>query len=413
MSARPRKGSVRKVVKLEKNGIKKSINIGQWLSEQNATSSGADKYCPPPLHPSPLAPHAPQQRQPQPPIAQLLYTSDADPSFDHEPLSDEEIGVDGDAGGRPSSTSTQPPPAYPLDSIRPEMHESFLINIQQARQDHEAMNALYTAKLQAKLKNVTCSTCCSTATFQCSSGSTVRVISPLGVNILEVPHMKCNSPACGSQYYPRPTQIGCLPGTANAWQLQRVDDIPVLWFHYSVLEEMDQLVYKCKRLSTTGYVDALAHRWPGGISDCGLSAYTLREQIIAAVNEYRFADTHMKTLPEALPGWPVGLLACCLSCYQQAHGAAGQAIRWLHTLHFDLCFKLALFQKRNLSLAYPAPPNRKLFTDNAAVQTFLQQCDQQQGNAAAEGHGATGGATDSCSSFKADKVVAQAYSKVG
>ena len=91
----------------------------------------------------------------------------------------------------------------------------------------------------------------------------------------------------------------------------------------------------------------------------------LRKQLTDALREYQYLDTHVKSLPEALSGYPLGPEEPCGACagYRVQEGQ-------MHTLHFDWCFKLVLLRWRNASLQYPAPANHRAFVDNAEVQQF-------------------------------------------
>ena len=91
----------------------------------------------------------------------------------------------------------------------------------------------------------------------------------------------------------------------------------------------------------------------------------LRKQLAAALCEYQYLDTHVRTLCEGLQGWPLGPHDPCGACagYSSRSGA-------IHTLQFDYCFKLPLLNWRNYDLFYPAPPNRRLFAGNSDVQQF-------------------------------------------
>lgn len=220
-----------------------------------------------------------------------------------------------------------------------------------------------------------------------ADGATVYVITLTACHAIQLPLLGCTT--CNQRYYPHPLQLACLPGNTNAYHLQRSDQ-PLLWFHLSLLEQLDSLQFHARLDGMYSITEALHDLWDrlqpwGTPAEAGQAAAgssslacssaaaasgrpskdTLRKQLTDALREYQYLDTHVKSLPEALSGWPLGPEEPCGACagYRAQEGQ-------MHTLHFDCCFKLVLLRWRGASLQYPKPANRRVFMDNADVQRF-------------------------------------------
>jgi hypothetical protein len=101
-----------------------------------------------------------------------------------------------------------------------------------------------------------------------------------------------------------------------------------------------------------------------------LTADTLRRQLADAVREYQYAMAALVTLPEDITGWPTGKKRPCAACKSgRCH------------LSFDMIFKLEWLRRRKYNLSYKQPANSRRFISNSERSDLLEEVDvalQQQ-----------------------------------
>lgn len=220
---------------------------------------------------------------------------------------------------------------------------------------------------------------------------TVHLCTQLAIHQLEVWPVQCAH--CHHVHRVGPLQLGCMPGTANAFTRQQTG-VPLIWFSMDLLQHLDRAIFVEGNQSIYKYVETRQAGWLCSRQVMGLrppdddplslpelpdsckqqklpvAADALRRQLGDAVREYGRARTMLETLPEQLPGWPLESEVPCAACLpDKAH------------LSYDMCFKLEQLGRKGFNLDAEVAADQRRIISHAATIDSLAQIDsimQQQ-----------------------------------
>ena len=149
------------------------------------------------------------------------------------------------------------------DSIRPDMHRSYVENAEQQRQ----LNAARLEAEKVALRNVLnalprrCRRCGSSDLQSCSP-AVVLVVSVHYRFTLEVPLASCSDASCGGSWAPSPFAVGCFPATPKvSWDVALSGPAkPARWFDMRLLQLGDGLVFEGRRPTAVHGFSVVVHR---------------------------------------------------------------------------------------------------------------------------------------------------------
>jgi hypothetical protein len=219
---------------------------------------------------------------------------------------------------------------------------------------------------------------------------TVYLCTQLAIHELRMQPWRCAE--CGYAHRVGPLQLGCLPGTANAFTMQQTG-MPLIWFSMDLLQHLDRAVFVEGDQSIYKYVEARQAGWLSNRHVMGLqphddgsislpelpdsykvqqppvSADTIRRQLGDALREYGRIRTKVETLSEQLPGYPSKAGVPCPACLP------GKA-----QISVDLCFKLEQVKRPGFTLDDEGAADQRRVVSHKATTDALAQidCDMQQ-----------------------------------
>lgn len=206
---------------------------------------------------------APEQAPPPPPfqhdrgLSNEGAVSDQD-SLDVE-LAEDDQWYDCESEDEVPETSQ---PKQSFDNIRKRMVDYYTLY---ARDVHEQVSSLPQAE-KTLFETVLQQGGCRCQDPACRGGTEVvnpspfsaYVITMSGCHLVQLPVLRCRT--CSVHFQPNPLQLGCLPGNVNAYE-PRISQTPVLWFHMSLLQQIDSLQYFAKMSAMYSTAKALHDVW--------------------------------------------------------------------------------------------------------------------------------------------------------
>ena len=313
----------------------------------------------------------------------------------------------------PSSPGAAPSSATsPFDSIRDGLEDSFIKNFTANVRSQSELAVAEHQHLQQQADSVQCAcpTCGCDGPHNASGafGATVLLGTLLGLHKIQLKPLRCSNEDCSTTFLKRPTELACIPGSANGFTLKRTSDQTPLWFHLSLLSFVDSSMYHAKATSVYSVVQTLEGQWlqllrdeellanmdgiqeqaaaaaaaaaagEHGLEEAAEPAYqapklpvttdTLNRNLGCALQEYRYLLARCQKRVEEVPAWPLAQHQPCSACIPgRTH------------VHYDMCFTLRCLRGGNkYTLEYRAPDNRRLFVDNSRVQERIGEIDEQQ-----------------------------------
>jgi hypothetical protein len=306
----------------------------------------------------------------------------------------------------------------PFDGIRDQLEASFkkafTANIR--GQSELVASELETLQKQALSPERTCPRCSWNGPHNASGtfGATVLVATCLSLHEIQIKPLLCSNPECHFTFMQRPTDLACIPGSANGFTLKRTSDLKPLWFHCSLLSFVDSSMYNAKTTSVYSTIKTLEGQWlqllrqeevlnnmdsiqqaaaaTAAVAAAGVhelegvakpahlapklpvTTDTLNRNLGAALVEYRYLLARCQKVAEEVPAWPLAQHQPCSAC-----------IPGSTHVHYDMCFTLRCLGNRYTNLHYIPPDNRRLFVDNSRVQESIGRVDEQQQEEEQEG----------------------------
>ena len=357
----------------------------------------------PPTKPPILLPHSPGTHGAQPPALHVF----------EEENGEEDHFVDSPPA---SPRVAAPPRVSPFDGIRDQLEASFKKAFTANVRRQSEVVACERETLEKQSRSPECPQCSSNGPHDSSGafGATVLVATCHSLHEIQLNPLRCSNPECSFTFMQRPTDLACIPGSANGFTLKRTSDQKPLWFHVSLLSFVDSSMYNAKTTSVYSTIKTLEGQWlqllrqeevlnnmdslqqvaaaTGAVAAAGVyelegvakpahlapklpvTTDTLNRNLGAALVEYRYLLARCQRVAEEVPAWPLAQHQPCSAC-----------IPGSTHVHYDMCFTLRCLGNRYTNLHYIPPDNRRLFVDNSRVQESIGRVDEQQQEEEQEG----------------------------